>query len=809
LRAGTLALGCLLAASIVHPWLLAARQELVGRPIQEVEVHGLVTLLEESLLYYLELEPGRPWDPGALNDAIKELWKREFIDDIQVGVEPVEGGVKVIITLQERPILTSIDYRGLKKLNRADIADYIDRQRIRLYENSPLNVGELARLQSAIEELYAERGYRFADVSVELEKVSPSERRVLVNVDEGNKVKIGKVLFEGNEVFSPGKLRRQMKKTKKTNLITRLRKRDIYNPATVEEDLENIRELYRNEGYKNVQLAEPQIVVVEKNPDAENPNNRGRRLELVIPIDEGERWKLGDILIEGNEVLRDEILAAVFPEPKGGWLRKDVVDEGVEQITEFYNNTGYIFARVDTEVREREDLVADLVVKIDENDQFRVGRIEFSGNTRTQDRVLRRNLRVQEGMVFNSAALKNSLFRINQLEFFKLNEDEPVTLDYKEEDKEVDLVVEGREAERTEVQFGGGYSQVDGFFASAGIRTRNFLGRGETLGLSLQSGRYRNLFDVSYFVPWLFDRPQNVGIQIFRRDLDFDLLADQRFIRNERGGILTYGRSIGLFSSYTFHYSTGEFEDFRSTRFFFGPGPEDEQTFEQEFRFDRNSLSASYNFDSHDSRLEPTVGKRLRATLEYAGGVLGGDSYFWRPSIEMAYTRPLLKKGLRTVGRVNLEAGYIIPFGSTAEGTERDLFFNDFFFLGGENSIRGFAFRRIWVRDPGTGEIIPDEQGFPQGGDKFFQLNLEHHFLVSGPFRVVLFADAGNVYSEEQNIDLSHLRSSAGIELRITVPLFGAPLRFIYARNLDPLDDVTASQQEQFDSFDFSIGTSF
>lgn len=807
-RAVFLTVGCLVLVSLLQPWILAARQELVGKPIKEVEFHGLVTLAEESMLFYLNLEPGRAWDPGALNESIKELWQRELIDDIEVEAEPEDDGVKVIVTVQERPILTSIEYQGLKKLNRSDIGDYIDREGIHLYENLPLNLGELARLKTAIEALYAERGYRFAEVTVDLETVSPSERRVVVSVDEGSKVKIGRVLFEGNEVFSGGKLRRQMKKTKKSNIITRLRKRDIYNPATVEEDLEAIRKIYHDEGYKNVQVADPELVVIEKHPNAQNPEGRKRRLELVIPIDEGERWHLGDIIIEGNEVLKDEILAAVFAQPKGGWLRQDVIDKGVEQIQEFYNNTGYIFARVDTELRERADLVADLIVKIDESDQFRVGRIEFSGNTRTQDRVLRRNLRVQEGMVFNSAALKNSLFRINQLEFFKLNEDEPVTLDYDAEDKEVNLVVKGREAERTEVQFGGGFSEIDGFFAQAAIRTRNFLGRGETLGLSLQTGRYRNMFDVSYFVPWLFDKPQNVGLQVFRRDLDFDLIADQRYIRNERGGVLTYGRSVGLFSSYSFSYSIGQYEDFRSQTFFLGTDPEG-TTFEQSFNFNRNSLAATYAYDSHDSRLEPTVGKRLRATLEYAGGVLGGDSYFWRPSLELTYTHPFGRKSLRTVGRVNMETGYIIPFGTLPDGSERQLYFNDYFFLGGENSIRGFAFRSIWVRDPETGLIIPDEQGFPRGGDKFFQLNFEEHFLVSGPFRVVLFVDAGNVYGKEQSIDLGHLRASAGIELRINVPLFGAPLRFIYATNLNPLEGLPAGQQEQFDSFDFSIGTSF
>ena len=527
----------------------------------------------------------------------------------------------------------------------------------------------------------------------------------------------------------------------------------------------------------------------------------------MVPIDEGPRWKLGEIKIEGNEFLRDEVLLSVFDEPKGGWLRSDVIDKGLERIQEFYQNTGYIFANVEPEVIEREDLVADVLVTIEENDQFRVGRIEFDGNSRTRDKVLRRELRLQEGMVFNAGALRNSLLKINQLEYFKLNEDDPVALDYRPDDQRVDLVIQGDEAERTELQFGGGYSELDGFFGQASIRTRNFLGRGETLGVSIQSGRFREIFDVSYFVPWFMDKPQSVGVQLFDRDTDFDLLSNQRFLQKERGAVITWGRSFRLFESVSFSYTNSDFESLQSALFRFNLD-EDPQQIEQSFAFNKSSLTATYRYDSHDSRLTPTRGRRLSASIEYAGGPLGGEDYFVRTILNAAYTRPLINKGLRTVGRVNVQLGYIDPFGSQGNGDPRELFFLDRFLMGGDNTIRGYSFRSIWVRDPDTGQTILDENGFPQGGNKLFQLNLEHHFVVNGPFRIVLFADLGNVYGDDQDVDFDHLRGSAGVELRINVPLFGAPLRFIWANNLDPLN-VNLGEEERFDSFDFSIGTSF
>ena len=232
-------------------------------------------------------------------------------------------------------------------------------------------------------------------------------------------------------------------------------------------------------------------------------------------------------------------------------------------------------------------------------------------------------------------------------------------------------------------------------------------------------------------------------------------------------------------------------------------------TFEQAFEFNRRSVTATYQFDSHNSRLEPTQGKRLVASLEYAGGPLGGESFFIRPSLNAAITVPLTNRGLRTVGRANIQLGYIQPFGEDGAGNVRELFFLDRYLLGGENSLRGFAFRSIWVRDPETGRTLLDRNGFPQGGNKSVVINLEHHTLVNGPFRVVTFFDAGNVYGDDQDVDFNHMRMSAGIELRVNVPILGAPLRFIYATNLNPLDNLGGVDRERFDSFDFSIGTSF
>ena len=635
----------------------AAGQLLVGRPIVSVEYAGVETLSEDSLNYYLDIEAGKPWDPGRVNERIKDLWERKLIDDISIAAEAQGEGVVVRVTVTERPLLVSLEYDGLKKVKRSDIGDMTDRERISVFEGLPLDLGELARLEGAIKKLYEERGFRFAGIHVEIQDAGLGEKRVLITVDEGGRVKIGQVDFEGNEVFSAGRLRRQMEKTKKSNLLTRIRKRDVFNSATVQEDLDKVKDLYRRFGYKDVEVGEPELDVIERKPNAERIEDRKRQLALVIPLEEGPRWKLGEVDVEGAEILPEELLVRMFKDPKGGWLRSDVIDEGVEQVQELYRNSGYIFADVKMEIVERDDLVADILVTVEENDQFRIGRLEFTGNDRTRDRVLRRQMLLKEGDVFNTGMLRTSLLRLSQLEYYVVDENEQVDVDYDMDDQQVDITVKGSETGQTEVQFGGGYSELDGFFVQSALRTRNFLGRGETVGVSIQTGRYRDIFDVSYYMPWVKDRPQNFGVQLFNRDTDFDLLVDQRYRSKEAGGIITFGRNFRRWEMVQLSYSNMDIESYQSQTFYFFDNPEVQDddptsdTFEQAFQFNRRSVTATYQYDSHNSRLAPTQGKRLIASLEYAGGPLGGESFFIRPSLNAAITVPLTRRGLHTVGR--------------------------------------------------------------------------------------------------------------------------------------------------------------
>ncbi len=782
-----LLIGLLIAGALVIP---ARAQNLEGQPIQEIVYQGLASLTEDTLNYYLGLAVGDPYDSGTLNEKMHALWTRNLVDDIKIETAQAEGGVRLVVTIQERPVLRSIEYEGLKRISRSDINEKVLSDSIRVREGDSMSLGELHRLKAAIEELYAEKGFRLAEANYTIEEANRSDRRVVYTIDEGDKVRVGEIDFEGNTVFKDMRLRWSMGDTKESNVITKVMKKDIYSPAALSEDLDAVRELYLKAGYKNVVLGEPKIEVRPvKGGEAAGPDVK-RRLFITIPVEEGDRWKLGEITIEGTDRFPAEVLLRQFERPKGGWLRSKVIDEGLETIRELYSNTGHLFAQVEPEIVERPDQVADVIIHVDEGEQFRIGRIEFSGNTKTKDKVIRRDMSIQEGLVMNTGALKNSLLRVGQSEVFKIDQEDPVDFDINQEEKLVDLTIQGEEGERTEMLFGGGFSEVDGFFGQFSFRTRNFLGRGETLGVSAQLGSRQDIFDLSYFIPWFLNKPQSFGASIFKRRIDYNLLTGQTVFQDNIGGTLTYGRNLGIFGQFTTTFSRFDSDEART-----------------EYDLEGNPITQQLNRkvamlrwavvrDRRDSRLQPTFGSRASISLDLAGGPLGGNTDFWRPQGSYQKFLPMTKGRLRTVLGMNVRAGYIEPIDDTP------LYFNDRFYLGGESSVRGFKYRSIWVRDS-EGNTVTDQSGFPLGGNRSIQLNIEAIFVLKGPFRFLFYTDGGKVYGDDQDFDFQNFRISSGAELQVTVPMLGAPLRFIYAYNINPLPD------DRFETFQFSIGPGF
>ena len=372
--------------------------------------------------------------------------------------------------------------------------------------------------------------------------------------------------------------------------------------------------------------------------------------------------------------------------------------------------------------------------------------------------------------------------------------------------------MKGEEVGRTDIQFGAGYSELDGLFGQFMFNTRNFLGRGETLGLAASFGKRASNYSLSFSEPYFLDRRMVIGASIFKQEQNLDeTVSVQQYYRESKGLSLVWGLGVGDFGQFSVSYG---WEDVwarynQGRTFNAGEGPEiphrppiappwdkmpTPELYFQVYQGVTSSITPSYATDSRDDPFDPNSGAALFGRLRYAGGpVLGGDFNYVRPEVGYSLFVPLRR---RFVAALNVEAGYIYPYRGT------DIPYYDRYRLGGERSLRGFGYLSILPRKP-NGDYFYDAYGATLGGDRYFQLNLEYQIKVGGPLKLIFFFDTGNTWVEEQGWDFKNLRASTGAELRVFLPMFQAPLRFIYGVNLDPFPD------EDTNDFTFSIGTTF
>jgi outer membrane protein insertion porin family len=443
----------------------------------------------------------------------------------------------------------------------------------------------------------------------------------------------------------------------------------------------------------------------------------------------------------------------------------------------------------------------DIDLHIFEGDKFYLGRLEVTGNTSTRDKVIRREFALNEGDVLDMEAVKKSLQKMQQLGYFKIGEEPDFGV--RKDEKKIDMTIKGQETSRNEIQFGAGYSALDGVFGQFNFQTRNFLGRGEILGLAAQIGKVSSYYDLSYTVPWFMDKNQSVGASLFNRKVDYLNINESR-----KGGSFVFGKGIDIFSSWSAMY---QYEDVHANFPVQGaavppgqPIPPDKFT---EVIGTTTSITPGYRLDTRNDPFDPNNGSRLFGSLQLAAAWLGGSTDFIKPLIGGTRYFPL-RFPRHTFLAINGEVGWINPFGNQLIPIfER-------FQLGGEQSLRGFRAGSVLPLDKDN-RVFTDSSGRIQGGNKYFVVNVEYTFLTVGPAKVLTFVDVGNTYFDTQKWDFSRVRSDVGFEMRIFLPIFQAPLRFIYSWNLHPITPIDQfgfpinNLKDRKSGFDFSIGRTF
>ena len=787
---------------------------------------GNVSSVEgQTYLYYMEIDDyvslpsqGR-WTPfdetveRVLIEDFKRLWATEFLTDLSIEIidDPYPNGVpgkRAVFLMEERERVRIVTFEGSDEFERSDIDETLQRLGIELRLDTRIGPAVIRRTEGVLRQMFAEKGYEFAKIGHEITPAvgGPKVVQLTFRMDEGPKVTVADISFIGNERMSDRSLKRQMENTKERWFLSFVTGRGTYKPFGYEQDADLLVAHYRNNGYINAQVGQPELEYLDVSEESKT-----RPVRLRIPVSEGERYRVGTVEYDGLEVLRSEALDRIFGNLRpGDYYSEQVVREAFDIAREAYGAFGYyemtafpeLVPRVDPDPeglpsRVNGDPVVDVTIRFQEGEQYFVNRITFVGNNTTHDEVIRREIGLVERGIFNTEALAYSVRRLNQLGFFEpLDENEAVSIDKRPGvDNEVDLTLNLQEANLNQLTFGAGASQFDGFFLQLAFQTSNFLGRGESLSVSVQNGERVKNYNLGFTEPFLFGRPITGGINLFRRDIRYI----NQFTQSSIGGSTSVGIRIGRWSQLAASYSYEEtlvkelnplYLDPSFLRF--NPFLQDVLLLGQDGSRTISKITPTFQFNTVDHPIFPTSGKKYTMGFQFAG--LGGNTKYYKPTVEGIW---YLRHASRLTLGLRANAEYIAPIGSSEV-----LPIFELLNMGGEFSLRGFDIRSVGPSDPNTGLVI--------GGNKSLLLNVEYIISIANPVRVIIFYDAGQVADFGQSFATNLFRTSTGAELRFFMPVLNVPFRLIYAWNPQRegvLND--RFQPQESTVFKFAIGTTF
>ncbi|HUP44873.1 MAG TPA: outer membrane protein assembly factor BamA, partial [Thermoanaerobaculia bacterium] len=650
--------------------------------VERFEAVGNITVASDTIRVYLGIMPGEGYDPAALQRNFLNLWQTGLFDDIRIETEEGEIGVIVRVIVKERPRIGAVEFRGNKELATAKINEALERERIDLHIGNTIEQTLVRRAAESIRRAYSEGGFEGVTVSTSVENmIDPADRRIVFHISEGMKARVAEIEFTGNQVFSDRTLRGVMKEVKEHALVSWVRKKNLFIPSKMDEDLERLKNYYQDHGYMDVTFGEPKLETIRRN-----------RVRVTVSIKEGGIHKFGTVTVAGNELFTNEQIIGDWPLTEGETIRRQPIQNRAEAFGEAYRMRGYIYAYVNPIYTERPGTgdVVDVHIEVFEGDQFRLGRLEFQGNTTTKDKVLRREIYLEEGQIMNMENFKQSLYKLGQLGFFKVTENPDFKVN--QETKTVDITVKGIEEGKNDIQFGGGYSEGGGAFIQAMFATRNFLGEGENFSFGYQRGNRINYLNVSYADPWFLDTPNSLGVSLFNSDTRYP--ERYGFDATRRGATVAYGYRVGRFDSLSFLYGLERAQ----TRYEFTTPPDEQGNVPisqvADYTFTMSSIVPAYRYDSRDNPFDPMRGSRISAAVAYSGGPLGGSIELLKPTLTL--TR-FFRLNRRSAFSVNLEGGYIHPLGSNCahtyaerERNQQDLCVPELerFTVGGEYSVR-------------------------------------------------------------------------------------------------------------------------
>ena len=688
----------LLALVLVVTAGTALAQQL--QTIDSIRVIGNRRIPKETVLARLFSHPGDTYDPISIERDFNSLWNTGYFENLRIEREDSEKGIILDIFVKEKPTIREINYKGLNAVSQSDVLDRFKKEKVPLSVESQYDPAKVLRATTVLKEILSEHGHQFATIKLDIKDIPPASVQVNFNIKEGPTVKVGQIKFTGNQHLSGLLLRRSMKNLKPIGIPYSLIFENIFaqtfDASKLEEDTERVRQAYRDKGYAIAAVEEPKTQIRDEgglNWFTFRPN-KGKRIDILMPIEEGGRYRLGSITFTGNKAVSNvKALRATFALKDGDWFNATLIQKGLENLKKAYGQLGYInFGAIPKPVYDDQKKTVSLDIDIDEGKPFYVSRIEFQGNTITRDKVIRRELMLDEGSVYNSQLWEYSLLRLNQLEYFNpLRVDQDSEAPQDAEAGTVDLLLKVKEKGKNSIGLNGGISGLSGAFLGINYQTNNFLGLGETLSLQGNLGNVARTFMFGFSQPYIRNRPLNLGFQLFNSKQDYNaaksyqtatgtsinLTAAQQSLTqnyNQASTGLNFSVSYPLrrhaFQRVGMTYSLN-----KSTITAFSTAS---QTFFQTISFRsgiqgsnalagiiNSSASFSYAYNTINNPLRPHSGKEYTAVFQVAG--IGGNLRYISPLVAYKRFMPMHylipTAGGRNVLGVRAQLGYVQGFG--------------------------------------------------------------------------------------------------------------------------------------------------
>ncbi len=753
-------------------------------PLVAVRVEGNRRVEADAVRNALKTKVGMSLDLLRAQEDLRAVFKLGFFSDVELTVdESVPKKPVLVVRVQEKPAVHEIRIRGNKELSDDDLKDIVD-----IKPFSILDMAAVQRNAKKLQDKYVEKGFFLAEVQSKVEPIENNEVNVYLDVSEHAKVQVKRIHFAGNEKVKDGDLRESMQ-TDEGNFLSFITSAGTFREEVFKRDLQAIQGVYYDRGFIHVKVANPQIPL---SPDK-------RHLYLTIPVTEGEQYRIGkidfagDLLVEKPEMLearKRELLSKMQTAP-GEVFNRSKLQRDIMSLADIYYDSGYAYANISPQTAvDAEKKIVDLTFDMQKGEKITIERIEIVGNTKTRDKVIRRELRVFEGELFNGTGLRASKQRVTALGFF---ESVDVTHKRGSSDKTVVVTVTVKEKATGTFQVGLGFSSVENFLLTAQISQNNLFGWGPTASLSAQLSSLRSLVQLSYVDPYFLDTNWILSFDYFRQQLDY-----YGFIRDSNGGDLSFGYHLTPDLMVHAGYAIEQVDVL--------PGRSSSGTevlLANRFRSGLTSaLRLTINYDRRDNRLFPSAGNYQSLSVEYSPEWLGASFKFTRYLANSRWYVPLplgiVFKSQGTLGYIN---GTNIPI-------------SELYFAGGINTLRGFALRTVSPTVRVGTERSPEATlyDFAVGGNKqlLFNFELEFPIFEKVGIRGLVFYDMGNVWAESENFFHSNATGvnlplgmfhSLGFGFRWFSPI--GPLRFEWGIPL------TRRGVDQPILFEFTIGNFF